>query len=706
VLNQRALIAAVIAASGLAASASAQTQQWNNPFGGVWGAASNWTPENVPDAVSEFAVIAIPGTYTVILDLNPTVGGITIGNPNATLEVPNTRQLISLGVSNTGWIVVNPTAGGSATTLRIDGGGVLDGSGTIVLNASAANITTATLQANGGTATHGAGHTVRGAGRITGPWVNNGLISADMAEKPLELSSGDKTNNAMMRAAGGGVLRLIGITVAQGPAGQIIADGGEVALSNARVDGGTLEAVNGGFFSASSTSTLSGVALTGPLGLANTGMLIVDAAGLTNDGQITVNTTAGGSAATLRIDGGVIDGSGTIVLNASAANIATAVLHANVTTATHGAGHTIRGAGRIIGPWVNNGLISADMAEKPLELSSGDKTNNAMMRSTGGGVLQLSGITVAQGPAGQVVADGGEVVLSNARVDGGTLEAVNGGVVTSTGTSTLSGVALTGPLGLANTGMLIVDAAGLTNDGQITVNTTAGGSAATLRIDGGVIDGSGTIVLNASAANIATAVLHANGAATFGPGQTIAGRGRVTGSHLLHGTIAPGSATAAGFIEVGNALTLTETSTVAIKVGGLAPTEFDRSGGSGAKAIDGRLVVTLLDDYIPSGTTLYDIVTGSSITGEFAELDLPTLPGGRRMHVGYAPTAVRLTACASDWNVDGSVNSNDISAFLTSWLGSVGEGGLYADFNGDGAVNSNDISAFLTAWLSAIQGGC
>jgi len=525
VLNQRALIAAVIAASGLAASASAQTQQWNNPFGGVWGAASNWTPENVPDAVSEFAVIAIPGTYTVILDLNPTVGGITIGNPNATLEVPNTRQLISLGVSNTGWIVVNPTAGGSATTLRIDGGGVLDGSGTIVLNASAANITTATLQANGGTATHGAGHTVRGAGRITGPWVNNGLISADMAEKPLELSSGDKTNNAMMRAAGGGVLRLIGITVAQGPAGQIIADGGEVALSNARVDGGTLEAVNGGFFSASSTSTLSGVALTGPLGL-------------------------------------------------------------------------------------------------------------------------------------------------------------------------------------ANTGMLIVDAAGLTNDGQITVNTTAGGSAATLRIDGGVIDGSGTIVLNASAANIATAVLHANGAATFGPGQTIAGRGRVTGSHLLHGTIAPGSATAAGFIEVGNALTLTETSTVAIKVGGLAPTEFDRSGGSGAKAIDGRLVVTLLDDYIPSGTTLYDIVTGSSITGEFAELDLPTLPGGRRMHVGYAPTAVRLTACASDWNVDGSVNSNDISAFLTSWLGSVGEGGLYADFNGDGAVNSNDISAFLTAWLSAIQGGC
>ncbi len=343
-LNQRALIASLIAASGIAASASAQTREWNAPVDGPWADALRWTPANVPDSVDEAAVIAVPGTYTVVLDMSPTVGGVSIGNPGATLHLMNTRQLISMGVTNDGWIVVNPAAGGSATTFRIDGGGVIDGSGTIALN-----------------------------------------------------------------AAGG---------------------------------------------------------------------------------------------------------------------------------------------------------------------------------------------------------------------------------------------------------------------------------------------------------NIATAVLQATSEATLGPGQTIAGRGRLSGSHLLHGTIAPGSATAAGFIEVGNALTLTETSTVAVKVGGVAPAEFDRIAGSGAKAIDGRLVVTLLDDYIPSGTTLYDIVTGSSITGEFAGLDLPALPGGRRMHVGYTPTAVRLTACAADWSVDGAVNSNDISAFLTSWLDSVGSGGLYADFNDDGAVNSNDISAFLTAWLAAIQGGC
>ena len=62
--------------------------------------------------------------------------------------------------------------------------------------------------------------------------------------------------------------------------------------------------------------------------------------------------------------------------------------------------------------------------------------------------------------------------------------------------------------------------------------------------------------------------------------------------------------------------------------------------------------------------------------------------------------------CPADWNEDTTVNSGDISAFLTAWLASVQFGNLNADFNGDSAVNSGDISAFLTAWLDAVQNGC
>ena len=62
--------------------------------------------------------------------------------------------------------------------------------------------------------------------------------------------------------------------------------------------------------------------------------------------------------------------------------------------------------------------------------------------------------------------------------------------------------------------------------------------------------------------------------------------------------------------------------------------------------------------------------------------------------------------CSTDWNSDDLVNSNDISAFLTSWIDSVNQGNLVADFNGDMSVNSTDIAAFLTAWIDELTNGC
>jgi len=60
--------------------------------------------------------------------------------------------------------------------------------------------------------------------------------------------------------------------------------------------------------------------------------------------------------------------------------------------------------------------------------------------------------------------------------------------------------------------------------------------------------------------------------------------------------------------------------------------------------------------------------------------------------------------CPADWDGNGTVNSTDISAFLTAWLDSLNQGNLDADFDGNGQVNSTDISAFLSAWLQALEG--
>ncbi|MFG0258746.1 MAG: FG-GAP-like repeat-containing protein [Phycisphaerales bacterium JB041] len=67
---------------------------------------------------------------------------------------------------------------------------------------------------------------------------------------------------------------------------------------------------------------------------------------------------------------------------------------------------------------------------------------------------------------------------------------------------------------------------------------------------------------------------------------------------------------------------------------------------------------------------------------------------------GYARLSLRVSmpacgeGCVADFNQDGSVNTQDVLAFLNAW--NAGEGS--ADINGDGSVNTQDVLAFLNLW--------
>ncbi len=113
-----------------------------------------------------------------------------------------------------------------------------------------------------------------------------------------------------------------------------------------------------------------------------------------------------------------------------------------------------------------------------------------------------------------------------------------------------------------------------------------------------------------------------------------------------------------------------------------------------------------------TGSTWVPLVT--SLVGWVNDITL--LPGGDLVAAGgdfssageYASAyfAQWVPGCPPDWNCNGALNSADIAAFLTAWLGSINAGTAEADFDGNGVVNSTDISAFLAAWLEALQDGC
>jgi plastocyanin len=53
-------------------------------------------------------------------------------------------------------------------------------------------------------------------------------------------------------------------------------------------------------------------------------------------------------------------------------------------------------------------------------------------------------------------------------------------------------------------------------------------------------------------------------------------------------------------------------------------------------------------------------------------------------------------ACAADFNGDGTVNTQDVLAFLNAWNARDPR----SDFNGDGNINTQDVLAFLNAWTA------
>ncbi len=112
---------------------------------------------------------------------------------------------------------------------------------------------------------------------------------------------------------------------------------------------------------------------------------------------------------------------------------------------------------------------------------------------------------------------------------------------------------------------------------------------------------------------------------------------------------------------------------------------------------------------LPAGSYTLSFI----LAGEASFVSPPDDPDGNGVGGGGGGPSPILTfrvepgvACPADWDDDGAVNSNDISAFLSAWLDSVQNGSLIADFDGSGGVNSNDISAFLSAWLIAVGEGC
>ncbi|MBI5060059.1 hypothetical protein HZB60_09815 [candidate division KSB1 bacterium] len=103
------LATAICLLNGLTPNAQAELKSWNNPSGGSWHNALNWTPAGVP-TVTDDAEIVLAGTYSVTVDSSAAIQQLILGavSGGQTLELfDGVGQPVTLEVDAPGEIRTN-----------------------------------------------------------------------------------------------------------------------------------------------------------------------------------------------------------------------------------------------------------------------------------------------------------------------------------------------------------------------------------------------------------------------------------------------------------------------------------------------------------------------------------------------------------------------------------------------------------------------
>ncbi len=484
---------AIVALAGT--SAGAQVIDWASAVDGNWNVAANWTGSNIPNAIGEDAILGMAGAYTVSTSNNFTLGGMSITNPLATFAIGSSRtHTLNGDLLNNGVVIVNEIASVFNAHLSFAVDSTISGSGTVMLNGVGSRFD-AQLLANGVTITHANGHTISGAGNITGNMINSGMIVADV----------NKSDG----------LQLSGV-VNQTATGMISADGSNLFLGNGSfVTGGEFSTMNDGRIQVGDgIATIGNIVNTGHMNILGSGDTLALNGSVQNDGTIDININESVFNAHLRFDANAaISGTGVINM-ATNGDPGDAQIYTNgLFDGTIGMNQIVQGSGmvdgRSDGTIINLGIINGN-GLNALELR-GNHSGGGMYRSDDGLLTMIGGLVL----------------------DGGTFDSSGTGIVdmTSTGSATLSNVTNLGEMGIRGQGGFIDLAGPLTNNGTIAINSNDNIFNAHLRfMTDAVIDGNGLITMQVID-GINDAQLFTGGIfdATLGAGQVVQGSGMIEG---------------------------------------------------------------------------------------------------------------------------------------------------------------------------------
>jgi T5SS/PEP-CTERM-associated repeat protein len=510
-------------------------------------------------------------------------------------------------------------------------------------------------------------------------------------------------------------------------------------ISNLRIEGGRLEAVNATLGLASQSD---GVVNVSGANWSNSQTLLVGSSGV---GEIILDTGAQVTAAR-------------ITLGAQADSLGIVTAEDVDTTLSSSQQLVIGGAGE------GNLYIYDDASVSSVgAVIARDAGSRGIVSLSGGnwhntGNLDISGSTTAAGGTGDLVIDYDSTVTvtGRTRIWNNGLLSIRGGTLQTGSLENLGGIEyLVGVLHLTSSDLVIGDTGvlgsvlaltpdmhtiveqhttvnanghiaavegsfttgSITNNGRLSIVTgamdfrNASTNATTGRIsiiDGTLATGTGAAkrLTNQGKLDLLDAVvngdLHNAAGTTVTIGGAVAFNGRVTGdgqfsgggSVTFNGRFEPGDAATA--LEFGGDVSFTAANSLLMQIGGTtAGAQFDQIDVEGSVAFNGALNVVLLNGFLPSAGQSFPLIEYSARAGTFSTMNLPTLPNSLTWAVNYGASALTLSVNSSslpgDLNLDGAVNRADLALLVGNYGLTTGATSVQGDMNSDGRVALADL---------------
>jgi hypothetical protein len=571
------------------------------------------------------------------------VGGTVTNAKGAQITLDNYSALtLQAGTySNAGSISLNSS--GDRTELIIGASNVtLGGGGTINLSNSAANYIFGSASAD--TLTNQ--ETIQGAGNIGDgqmTLVNSGTIIANQPTPLIIDANGGFNNTGTLSVATGSTLQITTNTPFQNFSGTTLT-GGSYNV------GGTLQ------FGVSGTSLVTNAA---NITLTGSTSQIIDSAGnnvlknfannalgasftlaggrnFTTAGNFTNNgTLAVASGSTFSVPGSLTNLSGT-TLTGGTYNIGGTLQFgpSGTSLVTNASNITLNGSSSQIIDSAGNGILK----EFATNAAGGSFTiEGGRNFTTAGNFANNGSLTVGSGSTfkvnGNLTNFSGGTLTGGVYNVGGTLQFNGANIVTNAANLTLTGTAskITDQTGTFNAlanfatnsaagtftlsgNQNLTVAGNFTNAGSLTV---AAGSTFGLNAAGTYTQtGGSTIVDGTLKSSVTTSSLNLTKGSLFGTGTL--GFSVVNSSLLTPGN----SAASTALLAVSGGYQQSSTGTLDISIAGTTPgTKYDQLKVTGAAMVGGTLNLSLLNGYVPTVGTRFDILTGSSVSGTFATVN-------------------------------------------------------------------------------------